>query len=65
MIDGSRPSAWCAVCGQSLDPAEPNVSVPDLMIEMHKACHRLISKRDFGGAHLRPPRTGPETTQSA
>jgi len=40
MIDGARSSARCALCGQSLDPAEPRVSVPDLLLEMHESCYR-------------------------
>lgn len=40
MIDGARSSARCALCGENLDPAEPRVCVPDLLIEMHESCYR-------------------------
>jgi len=50
MIDGSRPSRRCALCGEGLDPEEPSFKVPDLLVEMHEACYRLVSNGDFGGA---------------
>jgi hypothetical protein len=36
MTEGVR----CALCAKPLDPAEPNVTVPDLRLEMHDACYR-------------------------
>lgn len=36
MSEGAR----CALCAKPLDPDEPNVTVPDLLLEMHEACYR-------------------------
>jgi hypothetical protein len=41
MITEARWSTRCPVCGQTVDPAEPTFSIPDLLIEMHQACYRL------------------------
>ena len=32
--------ATCALCAKPLDPSEANVTVPDLLLEMHEACYR-------------------------
>jgi hypothetical protein len=40
MTDDAPSSARCALCGKSLDPADPRVGVPDLLIEMHESCYR-------------------------
>jgi hypothetical protein len=36
MSEGAR----CALCAKPLDPAQPSVTVPDLLLEMHEDCYR-------------------------
>jgi hypothetical protein len=40
MTDDAPSSARCALCGKSLDPGDPRIGVPDLLIEMHESCYR-------------------------
>jgi hypothetical protein len=47
MSDDARSSARCVLCGQSLDPTDPRVGVPDLLIEMHESCYRPHTEEGF------------------
>jgi len=59
MSDDARSSARCVLCGQSLDPIEPRLGVPDLLIEMHESCYRPHTEGAFGGRGFIRPELSP------